>query len=79
MVHQADMLLDCEGRALAGGAADAQGVHAGLQLAVDLPVKGGVVDAPGGLEGGDEGGAGAGKDRCFHKNSFPDWTKKQPG
>ena len=73
-VYQADVLLPGEGGALPGGAADAQGVHPGLQLAVDLPAEGGVIHGAPRLEGGDEGGAGAGKDGCFHKNSFPDAT-----
>ena len=56
--------------ALAGGAADAQGIHPGLQLAVHLPVKGGVVDGAGRQKWRDQRRTGSGKNRLFHKNSF---------
>ena len=61
---------------------DARRVLADLQAAVpvDLSGEGVVVDGPGGTEGGDEGGTGPGKDRGFHKISFPVTDdKKAPG
>ena len=62
----AHALLIAHGGGLAGGAADDDGVRAVLQLEVQQAGQGGVVDAAIG-KGRDDGHAGAGKNRLFHK------------
>ena len=75
-VGQLLVLAGGERGALAGGAADAQGVDPGGELAVDLAGEGGVVDAAVVAEGGDEGGAGPGEDGSIHGRLLSKQTKK---
>ena len=68
--HCGDVFPDGHGGGLAGGAAHAYRVHPGLNLGVDELAKGVIVDDVILVEGGDQGGAGAGKDGRSHISSI---------
>ena len=65
VIHQMDMFLHSEGGTFPCGAADTQRVHAGFQLTVHLPGKGGIVDGTRGLKGGNQSGTGASEQMCI--------------
>ena len=66
VVHGSDVLPDGHGGRLAGGAADADGVHAAGDLGVDQPPEGVVVDVSVGVKRGGNGHAGAGEHGSAH-------------
>ena len=68
-LHGGDVLPDGHGGGLPGGAAHAHRVHPRLDLGVDEAAEGVVVDDVVLIKGGDQGGAGAGKDGCSHKSA----------
>ena len=70
-LHGGDVLPDGHGGRLAGGAADAHRVHAGFNLSVNQLAEGVVVDDVVLIKGGDQGGAGAGKDWSSHNSMHP--------
>ena len=65
-----DMLPDGHGGGFAGGAAHAHSVHPGGKLIVDLPAEGVVINVAVLVEGGDQGGTGAGKDGGSHRQNI---------
>ena len=64
--HHGDVFPDAHGGAFAGGAADADGVHATLDLLVDEGAESVVVDGAALVKGGDDGGTGTGEDGLSH-------------
>ena len=67
VLHGGDVLPNGHGGRLAGGAADADGVHAAGDLRVNKAAEGVVVDGTAGVEGSGDGHTVSGKDRSSHK------------
>ena len=64
--HDGDVLPDGQGSALAGGAADADGVHTAGNLLVNQLAEAVVMDSSAVQKGGDDGAAHAGKNGLSH-------------